>query len=54
LQQPGLFELVQLQPYTIGTFPELAFQVPEIGAGVAVEEELQHQLDAGFAGYEGV
>jgi len=40
LQQPGLFELVQLQPYAIRAFPELSFQVPEIGAGVAVEKEL--------------
>ena len=49
-QQPCFLKAVQLQPDGVRGFVEFRFQVAKIGFGVAVQEEPEQQLDAGFAG----
>jgi len=49
-KQPCFLEPVQLDADRIGRFIKLAFQVPQVGAGIAIEKEPKQELDAGFVG----
>ena len=49
-QQSCLLEAVQLKPDGIGRFVEFRFQDPQIGFGVAVQEEPEQQLNTRFTG----
>jgi len=50
--ESGFFEAVQLEPDGIGAFAQLGGKTSEMPSVVAVQEELQHQFDAGFRGDE--
>jgi hypothetical protein len=44
------FEAVQFNPNGIRRLSKLAFQTAQVCSGVAIEEKLQQQFDAGFGG----
>ena len=46
VEQSCLLELVQFQAYGVTGLAKLAFQVTQVAAGVAVQEELQQQFYA--------
>ena len=53
-EEAGLLELVELEADAVSALPKLGFQVAQVRPGIAVEEELQQQLDAGLRRNEGV
>ena len=46
-EEAGFFEAVELEAYGIGAVAEFSFETTQIACGAGVQEELQHELDAG-------
>ena len=51
--QSGFFEAVELGTDGVGTFAKFRSQSTQVAGAGGVQEELQHELDAGFGGDEG-
>ena len=47
-EQAGFFKAVELQAYGIGAVAKLSFEATQIARAGSVQEELQHEFDAGF------
>lgn len=54
LEQSGFFKAVELQAYSIGTVAKFSFETTQVAGAGSVEEELQHEFDAGAGSDEGV
>jgi len=50
----GFFKAVELEAYGVGALAKLSGQSTQIAGAAGVQEELQHELDAGFGGDEGL
>lgn len=47
-EESRLFETVEFHPHGIGGLAELVGKLPEVAAGLWVQEELAQKLDTGF------
>lgn len=54
LEQSGFFKTVELKAYGVGAVAKFSFKATQIARAGSVEEELQHEFDAGAGSDEGV
>ena len=54
IEKSGFFEAVKFQANCICRLPEFAFQIPEIGGGIGIQEKLQKKFQPCFRSDKGI